>query len=108
MEEKKIELEKASPFLLSKGLPATEREFFLRFGISKKKAKHILDKIAEEACTKNPALQKINHSRTWSRKNLEKLFNFAGHNYQQLLKNIEEYKFQKLIPNKFIEEICKE
>lgn len=108
MEEKNNIKDTASPFLLNKGLPATEREFFNKYGITRKKAKGILDQIASKIETNNPKLGKINHTRMWSPKNLEKLFNFAGHNYEQLIINIQKAEFKTFSPNNFINQICKE
>lgn len=98
---------KPSLFLLKKRMPATEAEFFNAYGITRTKAGELLIILKKHIQTINPAIQ-INHETAWTKNNLEKLFSFAGHNYEQLIKNINNYTFKSFSPNQCIAEICRE
>lgn len=105
--ETKLDPYKPSQFLLKKGMPATEEEFFNKYGITRKKAGEILILLKKHIQTINPVIQ-INHEAVWTKSNLDMLFNFAGHNYEQLIKNIENYQFKSFSPNQCIKEICRD
>lgn len=96
-----------SPFLLRKGLPATEVDFFNKYGVTRKKAGEILIAIKKHVQEKNPDIQ-INHELTWNKAQLEKIFSFAGHNYDQLMININTYEFKYFSPNDCIKQICRD
>ena len=98
---------KPNPFLLKKGMPATEADFFAAYGITRKKAGEILMMLQAHIQNQNPAI-KISHEATWSKSNLDKLFNFAGHNYLTLIKNISNYTFNTFSPTECINTICRE
>lgn len=94
-------------FLKKKQLPDNERDFFTRYGISIEKAYNLLIEISTQVNKTNPEI-KINHNAAWTNKQLNSLFNFAGHNYPKLIQNIKNYNQSGFSAQKYLQNICKD